>query len=64
MNKNSLFDSTFDILNLFGLPTNSLQTLWNTHCNNKLNKVRDILLDELSVGNINLIEEDDKLSLL
>jgi hypothetical protein len=53
-----------DILSFFGIPTSSIQELWNAHCERKLAESRDILFDEINQGNFNNIANDDKISLI
>ena len=47
--------AAWDILSLFGIPTSSIQELWNAHCERKLAESRDILFDEITQGNFNNI---------
>ena len=56
--------AAWDILSLFGIPTSSIQELWNAHCERKLAESRDILFDEITQGNFNNIANDDKISLI
>lgn len=56
--------AAWDILSLFGIPTSSIQELWNAHCERKLAESRDILFDEIKQGNFNNIADDDKISLM
>ncbi len=53
-----------DILSLFGIPSSSIQELWNAHCERKLAESRDILFEEITEGNFNHIADDDKISLM
>lgn len=56
--------AVWDILSLFGIPTSSIQELWNAHCEKRLAESRDILFDEIKQGNFNNIADDDKISLM
>ena len=56
--------AAWDILSLFGIPTSSIQELWNAHCERKLAESRYILFDEITQGNFNNIANDDKISLI
>lgn len=56
--------AVLDILSLFGIPTSSIQELWNTHRERKLAESRDILFDEITQENFNNIADDDKISLI
>ncbi len=56
--------AAWDILSFFGIPTSSIQELWNAHCERKLAESRDILFDEITQGNFNNIANDDKISLI
>lgn len=54
----------FDILGLWGIPTNSIQELWNQHQEKVLSSSRDVLLEEIEKGNFNNVADDDKISIL
>lgn len=62
---NSLVSSAItDILSLFNIPTNTLETLWNKHCEKRLFESRDILFNEIENGSFNNMADDDKISLM
>lgn len=54
----------FDILSLFGIPTTTIQNLWQQHCKQKISESRDILLDEIEQGSFDNIGNDDKVSIM
>lgn len=54
----------FDILSLFGIPTTTIQNLWQQHCKQKISESRDILLDEIEQGCFDNMGEDDKVSVM
>lgn len=61
---NTAGNALFDILGYWGIPTNTLQGLWNDHQEKCLSSSRDVLFDEIEQGNIIKIEDDDKVSIL
>lgn len=54
----------FDILSLFGIPTTTIQNLWQQHCEQKILESRDILFSEIEQGSFDNIGNDDKVSLM
>lgn len=64
MNNNLISSAIFDILSLFNIPTATFQSIWNTHCEKKLEESRDILVEEIQQGDFSRVDDDDKISLL
>ncbi len=56
--------AVFDILSLFGIPTTSIQNLWQQHCEKKIAQSRDIILDEIEQGCFDNMGDDDKVSIM
>lgn len=54
----------FDILSLFGIPTTTIQNLWQQHCEQKILESRDILFSEIEQGSFDNIGNDDKVSVI
>lgn len=54
----------FDILSLFGIPTTTIQNLWQQHCEQKILESRDILFSEIEQGSFDNIGNDDKVSIM
>ena len=54
----------YDILSLFGIPTTTLQELWQQHCEQKISESRDILFSEIEQGSFDNIGNDDKVSIM
>lgn len=53
-----------DILSLFGIPSNTMQSLWDKHFEKKLSASRDILFEEIEQGILANVADDDKISLM
>lgn len=60
----SAVEDALSCLGLVGVPTNTLQTLWNNYQKSKEEMARDILLDEIEQGDFNNIANDEKLSII
>lgn len=64
MTKDLINSAICDILSLFRIPTATIGSLWNLHCEKRLAASRDILFDEIEQGVFDNIADDDKISLM
>lgn len=64
MANNLTSSAVFDMLSLFGIPTTTIQNLWQQHCEQKVSESRDILFDEIEQGCLDNMGEDDKVSIM
>lgn len=64
MANNITNSAVFDILSLFGIPTTTIQNLWQQHCEQKISESRDILFSEIEQGSLDNIGNDYKVSIM